>query len=374
MAGVYLHIPFCESKCIYCDFYSLAGKKQHFNNYIKCLLTEASLRKNEIVEPIKTIYVGGGTPSRLSIEQFRLMIDGLCRNLSINMNDVDEFTVEVNPDDVTTDYMLSLKQLGVNRISVGVQSFDDHELKFINRRHNAAQAIQAIACMQQAGFDNISLDLIFGIPGQTLDTWRRNIMQAVDLEVCHISAYCLMYEKGTRLWAMRQTGKVHEIDEELSIKMYQTLIDELKKADFEHYEISNFAKNGYISHHNSSYWDLTPYLGLGVAAHSYDGHFRRYNPSNLKEYIGKLSLQEIAFEQEHEEEWEKYDEYVMLRLRTAHGLVGSLLKEKFNIKFYDYFMSKAPKFLQQKDTRFFIPEEHVMLTDSITGELLWEEE
>jgi oxygen-independent coproporphyrinogen-3 oxidase len=256
MAGLYIHIPFCASKCIYCDFYSLAGSSHDTGQYVDALVAELKLRHRELAEPLRTLYVGGGTPSLLPLGQFARLVDAVGRVAPLDS--VEEFTVEVNPDDVTAGYIAGLKELGVNRISMGVQSFDDRDLRFINRRHTARQAIEAVRAIRQAGVHNVSIDLIYGIPGQTLDSWSRTVDQAVALGVEHISAYSLMYEQGTRLWVMRQTGKVAEVDDDTCVAMYDLLVSRLHLAGYGHYEISNFALPGYCSRHNSSYWDLTP--------------------------------------------------------------------------------------------------------------------
>lgn len=375
MAGLYIHIPFCASKCIYCDFYSLAGSSHDVGRYVDALVAELKLRHHEIDEPLTTLYIGGGTPSLLPSSQFSRLVDALA--CVVAMDGVEEFTVEVNPDDVTAGYIARLKSLGVNRISMGVQSFDDRDLRFINRRHTAQQALEAVHAIGQAGVHNVSIDLIYGIPGQTLDSWTCTVDQAVALGVEHISAYSLMYEQGTRLWVMRQTGKVTEIDDDTCVAMYDTLVSRLRLAGYDHYEISNFALPGYCSRHNSSYWDLTPYLGLGPAAHSYDGRVRRYNPPRLKSYLHSLEAGQCAFVTETETDWQRYDEYVMLRLRTAAGLCVDDMKGRFAPCFVDYFLSKVQPLLgtsieECEGNRYRIPESRIMVADAITTELLWD--
>lgn len=374
MAGLYIHIPFCASKCIYCDFYSLAGSSHDTGQYVDALVAELKLRHCELAEPLRTLYVGGGTPSLLPLGQFARLVDAVGRVAPFDS--VEEFTVEVNPDDVTAGYIAGLKELGVNRISMGVQSFDDRDLRFINRRHTARQAIEAVRAIRQAGVHNVSIDLIYGIPGQTLDSWSRTVDQAVALGVEHISAYSLMYEQGTRLWVMRQTGKVAEVDDDTCVAMYDLLVSRLHLAGYGHYEISNFALPGYCSRHNSSYWDLTPYLGLGPAAHSYDGHVRRYNPPRLKSYLHNLHEGKCVFVTESETDWQRYDEYVMLRLRTAAGLCVDDMKARFEPRFVAYFLGKVQPLLGTSivgdGTRYRIPESRIMVADAITTELMWD--
>ena len=375
MAGLYTHIPYCKSKCIYCDFYS-TPQVETMGQYVQSLLCEAELRKNEIAnEPVKTLYVGGGTPSVMPVELLTSLINGLSE--IFDLSQVEEFTIEVNPDDVTNDYVKNLTAIGVNRVSMGVQSFNDNELKAINRRHTAQQAIDAVNAIKKAGVTNVSIDLIFGLPGQTLDTWQSNVEQAIGLDVQHISAYNLSYEPGTRLWVMRDRGKVQEVSEDDCIAMHTMLVARLKEADFEHYEISNFARPGYRSSHNSSYWDFTPYLGLGAAAHSFDGNTRRYNPSSIKEYINKLNDGNTAYIEEHIEWWERYDEEVMVRLRTSDGLDTSLISKHFGDKAFHHLLKQAQPFIDQgylhlKGNNIILTPSGVMTSDNIIRNLMWD--
>ena len=377
MAGLYVHIPFCQSKCIYCDFYSMPDRLHQASEYVDALLIEAEARREEVKgEPITTVYVGGGTPSLLSEMLMEKLVTGLGR--IFDMSRVEEFTIEVNPDDVHVDYIRFLRSIGVNRVSMGVQSFRDEDLRLINRRHHAAQAISAVEAISAAGIENISIDLIYGIPGQSEQDWKKNVEKAISLKVNHISAYSLMYEHGTRLSTMRDKGLVEEVAEESMAAMYDILVKALHHAGYQHYEISNFCLPGYHSRHNSSYWNLTPYLGLGVAAHSYDGAVRRYNPSHLQDYLQAMKAHQPFAKAEQCTEPERYDEYVMLRLRTASGLGIEALQEMFSPKYSDYFIRKAKVLLAQgllceAEGNVFIPEHHVLVTDMITCELMWED-
>lgn len=377
MAGLYIHIPFCESKCIYCDFYSMANNNHLIDKYINALLVEAAQRKNELnSETITTVYLGGGTPSLLSITQLSKLVNGLKK--VFDFSDVEEFTIEVNPDDVTADYIQQAKSLGINRVSMGVQSFCDEDLRFINRRHTAKQATDAIHIIKEAGIDNISIDLIYGIPGQNIEIWKNNVDTAISLSVQHISAYTLMYEKGTRLSVMRSLGKITEVDDDVVAAMYDYLVAQLKSNGYIHYEISNFALPGFHSRHNSSYWNLTPYLGLGVAAHSFDGTVRRFNPSNLKKYLDALGEGKLYVEVENITQAERYDEYVMLRLRTADGIDADELMHRFGEEYYQFFIEKTKPlvsegYLINENGRYYIPENHIMISDNITCDLLWDD-
>lgn len=377
MAGLYIHIPFCESKCIYCDFYSMANNNHLIDKYIDALLVEAAQRKNELnSETITTVYLGGGTPSLLSITQLSKLVNGLKK--VFDFSDVEEFTIEVNPDDVTADYIQQAKSLGINRVSMGVQSFSDEDLRFINRRHTAKQATDAIHIIKEAGIDNISIDLIYGIPGQNIEMWKNNVDTAISLSVQHISAYTLMYEDGTRLSVMRSLGKITEMDDDVVAAMYDYLVAQLKSNGYIHYEISNFALPGLHSRHNSSYWNLTPYMGLGVAAHSFDGTVRRFNPSNLKKYLDALGEGNLCVEVEKITKAEKYDEYVMLRLRTADGIDADELMHRFDEEYYQFFIEKTKPLVSEgslinENGRYYIPENHIMISDNITCDLLWDD-
>lgn len=373
MAGVYVHIPFCKRKCIYCDFYSIASSRLS-DRYVKAVGMEAQLRGQEIAGmPVKTLYIGGGTPSVLSFEQLSVLIEGL--RAAVDLSHVEEFTVEVNPDDVTHEFAEQLLKLGVNRVSMGVQSLVDEELVFLNRRHDAKEAMKAYCDLQSAGFNNISIDLIYGIPGQTLDTWKYTLEKALSLQAKHVSCYNLSYEEGTMLYKLRETGRVTECDDNTCVEMYDILVDMLGGAGYEHYEISNFAMPGFYSRHNSGYWDKTPYLGLGASAHSYDGNMRRYNPDNVKLYVESLENDVVVCVGEQESVDEKYDEDVMLRLRTSRGIDSEWIKSIYGKAYSDYFVNAIRSFVDSglviKDgCRYRLSRNGVMLSDMIMRELM----
>lgn len=373
MAGIYIHIPFCKKKCIYCDFYSI-GANGLEGEYVSALIKELGVRKQELHnEPIETIYFGGGTPSLLTAQQIGRIIKAIQKECIANA--VKEITVEVNPDDITERYVKALVEVGVNRISMGVQSFDDAELKYINRRHTADEAVKAVEAIKEAGITNISIDLIYGLPGQNMESWQRSINKAVALDVPHISCYCLSYEEGTRLYQLRELGAVKECDEDSCIQMYEVLVEVLKAYGYEHYEVSNFAKEGMYSKHNSSYWNGTSFLGLGASAHSFDGFVRSYNISNVKQYISKIESGNLACEREEETVDEKYDEYIMIRLRTMWGIDSNDLKNKFGEKYYCHFKKESERYLQsgkmsQCGTVFRLTESGIMLSDMIIRDLM----
>lgn len=311
MAGLYIHIPFCHAKCAYCDFYS-TPRSEHASEYVDALLRELDARLHEIEDQITTVYIGGGTPSSLPAADLRRLVTRMA------LFHPEEFTVEVNPEDVSATLAGMLVGEGVNRVSMGVQSLVDEELRTVGRRHTARQASEAVETLRAAGVDNLSLDLIYGLPGQTADSWRHSLRGILGLQPEHLSAYALSYEPGTRLWAMRMAGKVTETPQELSEQMYLTLCEEAAAAGMEHYEIANFCIPGYHSRHNSSYWDFTPYLGLGVSAHSFDGKQRRYNPADISAYIAARPGSYAV--PDPETDTERYDDYVMTALRTSRGI------------------------------------------------------
>ena len=377
MAGVYVHIPFCASRCSYCDFFSTLKLAEVGQSYVEAVVTEAGLRRDELRgEAVRTLYLGGGTPSQLPLPLLSQLVDGLSSSLGLTA--VEEFTIEANPDDVTPEWCSALPSLGVNRVSMGVQTFEDDILRLIGRRHTAAQAVQAIANLRAAGIGNLSIDLIYGLPGQTLESWSRSVEQAVALEPNHISAYWLSYEPGTRLSRQLERGEVTEVPEEDCVEMYHELVERLRAAGFEHYEISNFALPGYRSRHNSSYWDGTPYLGLGAAAHSYDGTVRRSNPSNLNVYIDRIAAGETACEEEEMTLWERYDERVMLGLRRSEGVDVELLRQEFGDELAEHFVHEVQRHLaagnvrREGPSRYLLTDKGILLSDSVMRDVMWD--
>ena len=378
MVGVYVHIPFCASRCSYCDFFSTLQLADAGTSYVEAVVAEARLRRGELCgAQVKTLYLGGGTPSQLPLSLLSRLVDGL--RDALDLSAVEEFTVEANPDDVTPEWCAAVASLGVNRVSMGVQSFEDPILRLIGRRHTARQAMDAVANLRKAGISNISIDLIFGLPGQTVASWTASVEQAIALKPQHISAYGLTYEEGTRLWHQRERGEVVEVPEEQCLEMYRVLVDELQAAGYEHYEISNFALPDYHSRHNSSYWDDTPYLGLGAAAHSYDGKVRRWNPHDLRLYIDKVLAGELACELEELSRSERYDERVMLGLRTARGIDTERLRVDFGDEAWRYFIREAARHVEAgnlrvtEDGRYVLTRDGIMLSDSIIRDLMWDE-
>lgn len=313
VAGLYIHIPFCKKRCLYCDFFSTTLLERR-EEYVEALIREIQARKHETDEPIRTIYLGGGTPSTLDIQDIQRLL------AAIDMPEAEEITMELNPGDATPEYLQALKKAGINRLSIGVQSFQDELLHLIGRRHNAAQAIEAVRRAQEAGFDNLSIDLMYALPTQTMAQWRADIETALRLGIQHISCYGLMYEEGTALTCMRDQGELTPIDEDTENAMYDYLCARLKDAGFVHYEVSNFALPGFASKHNSRYWDGTPYIGVGAGAHSYIGNIRSWNPDDLDAYLRGIQDGNLVRESETLTDQDVYNERIMLGLRTCQGV------------------------------------------------------
>lgn len=317
MAGLYIHIPYCHSKCIYCDFFS-TPRQVDMDEYISALLTEYDLRKNEINEEWETLYIGGGTPSIIPVVSLERLVNGLKERIDIRA--LQECTIEANPEDVTPEWVEAVVECGINRVSMGIQSFNDDELTFINRRHNAAKAVEAIKILRDNGISEISGDLIYGLPEQSSDDWLRSLDRLLDLQLPHFSAYLLSYEPGTRLYAMLQSGRIDEVSEDEACLRYHILCNRAREAGYEHYEISNFSLPGHNAVHNTNYWKDKPYLGLGVSAHSFDGETRRYNGTRIKDYISSLNNQQACFITEEETDDERHNDGIITALRTRQGI------------------------------------------------------
>lgn len=373
MAGIYIHIPFCKSRCIYCDFYS--GTDFSFlNRYIDALCSEIAARKNYLNgAAIETVYFGGGTPSVLSSKHFEQIFEAL--EVNFGLSHCQELTLEANPDDMSDAFFRSIASFPFNRLSMGVQSFNDAHLRILHRRHTSNEAKEAIARARRFGFDNISIDLMFGLPSQTIDDWQESLLLAIQQEVNHISAYHLIYEEGTPLWRMKEQGMVCEIDEELSVRMFEVLIDTLTQNGFEHYEISNFALPEFRSRHNSSYWNATPYLGVGAAAHSYNGSERSYNVADTQRYCEAMEQGLDCYEIEHLSRSERYDDMVITALRTCEGLEIEKVRTLFGADYVDYLMQQAAPYLKSRQlrltpTHLILTRAGIFISDGIMSNLL----
>lgn len=368
--GVYIHIPYCHSKCFYCDFYSKPLESTR-HAYIDALIQECALRANECNGPIETLYIGGGTPSSLHPESLRSLIEGIGKHLDISR--VKEFTMEVNPEDVTDDNLTQWVSMGVNRLSMGIQSLDDSLLQAIGRRHSAVQAIKAAELINRY-FDNFSLDIMYGLPGQSIDTLDNTLQGILSLGATHLSAYHLSFEPGTRMYAMLLAGKVDEVDENVSTAMYNLVRERLTVAGYCHYEISNFSLPGYHSRHNSNYWNSTPYLGLGASAHSFDGLIRRYNSSSITTYIDTISKGECAYIIDEETPINRFNDFIITRLRTSTGIDTSTI----DISLQPYWNEIQPEIshkltigqLAQDGPHIYIPSELWLTADAIMRDLI----
>ncbi|MBP5770443.1 MAG: radical SAM family heme chaperone HemW [Bacteroidaceae bacterium] len=362
MAGIYVHIPFCRSRCAYCDFFSTT-REGELPHYVEILCREMKERRDEFADTrVRTIYIGGGTPSLLSATQLQRILDCISANYAVE--EEAEVTVEMNPDDRFLPH--------VNRISLGIQTFDDDLLRLIRRRHDSQTAVCAVKRLQEAGIRNISIDLIYGLPGQTMAQWEHDLDTAFSLGIQHLSAYALSYETGTLLTRWRDEGRVAETDEEISVAMYQRLCQRAREAGFEHYELSNFALPGFHSRHNSSYWTGEPYLGFGPGAHSYDGQrTRRVNEADLDAYFNnplKGSFERLSTT-------ELYDEAVMCGLRTRRGIDIKQLAVRFGDTQRAYLLHMAEPHLRTgrlvlTDNRLRLTEQAIMISDDIMSDLM----
>lgn len=373
MAGIYIHVPFCKTRCIYCDFYSTTCSDQT-DAFVESLCVELKERKDYLKgDAIDTIYFGGGTPSQLSADQFRKIFNAIeCNYGPLHAK---EITLEANPDDLTEAYVAQLAMLPFNRISMGIQTFNDDVLKLLKRRHNANQAVEAVTRCRKAGFKNISIDLIYGLPGETKESWAADLEKAISLNVEHISAYHLIYEEDTLLYKLRQEHKVEEVDEDNSLLFFEMLIDKLNAAGYEHYEISNFCKPGMYSRHNTSYWQSTPYLGCGPSAHSFNGNEREWNLPNLNNYIAQASQGTRPYEKEELSLIDRYNEFVITSLRTHWGLPLNRVKELFGDELYNYCIQMAkPHLANQKmtqtDNLLKLTRNGIFVSDDIMSDLL----
>ena len=343
--------------------------------FVDAVCKEIVQRKDELNgEPIKTIYFGGGTPSRLHRNHFEQLFETFFSTFSVTSDA--EITLEANPDDLSEEYIRQLQALPFNRISIGIQSFNDEELRFLSRRHSAEQAIRAVKLCQENGFENISIDLMYGLPQQTLEIWQHNINRAIELNVPHISAYHLIYEEKTKLYSLRDAGKIKPVDDETGNEMFSMLIDSLTENGFEHYEISNFAREGFISKHNSSYWKSDAYLGLGPAAHSFTNEQRSWNISSLKKYIAAIEQKNSYREIENLTKEERYNEFILTGLRTKWGVDLEELKNRFGEELYGYALQNSAKFidlklLTLKNNILTLSRKGIFISDGIMSELMW---
>jgi oxygen-independent coproporphyrinogen III oxidase len=373
MAGLYLHIPFCKKLCSYCDFYHVIYEGDK-SDYISALSTELEARRDYLGnEKISTIYIGGGTPSLLSVKQTEILLEQIHNYYSIEENC--EISIEMNPDDVNPEYLAGIKKININRISLGIQSWRDADLKLLNRRHNSAQAESALRETLKAGFENVTIDLIYGIPGMSINEWSSNLDFSFSFDIKHLSAYHLTFEKGTVFWKMLEKGAIKEIEEDESTALFNLLIEKSEKAGFLHYEISNFGKPGFFSKHNTNYWKQVNYLGIGPSAHSFNGYSRQWNISDVKGYIKSINSGKPFFEREELDNRTRFNEYIMTSLRTMWGMDLDYVEKLFEKEGYDYVVNLSGKFkdygLMKKEGNYLIlTNQGKMISDNIISEFM----
>jgi oxygen-independent coproporphyrinogen III oxidase len=373
MAGIYIHIPFCRQKCYYCDFYKTTNSSGT-SKFLSALEQEAELRKNYLNEDnVNTIYFGGGTPSVLKQEELAGIMHFLYRLYQV-MPDA-EITFEANPDDLTPEYLLALKQAGINRLSIGIQSFNNELLQKMNRRHDAHQAREAIENAFNSGFSNLSADLIYGLPGLTSRQWKHDLREMFRLPVVHLSAYHLTYHQGTPFYTWLKKGTLKELSETTSIEQFNILLDETAEAGFEQYEISNFARSHNYSLHNKAYWFGDTYLGLGPSAHSFDGISRQWNVSHLDAYINGIFKKIPYYEREMLTANDRFNEYILTRIRTRWGISYSEIRELFGTEIAEATGKKADTFISsgkivQQEGRYLLTREGLFISDTLMAEFM----
>lgn len=344
MSGLYIHIPFCKQACHYCDFhFSTVMKKR--TEMVDALIREIALRKDEMSETVETIYFGGGTPSVLSNQEIDHIIEAVYSHFAVADNP--EITLEANPDDLSNDRIIELSKSRINRLSIGIQSFFDEDLKLMNRAHNAAEAKQSLAEAAQH-FSNISIDLIYGIPGMDDEKWRQNIETALSFGIPHISSYALTVEPKTALHKLVATGEIPSPSDEAASEHFSILCDRLDQKGFVHYELSNFGKPGYFSRNNTAYWLGKKYLGIGPSAHSYDGHSRSWNIANNSLYLKAIAQNQLPQEREILTKTDRYNEYIMTGLRTIWGVSLERIEREFGADVLEYLEAQSESFLQQE--------------------------
>ena len=373
MAGLYIHIPFCKQKCSYCDFHFSTSLKNK-QDLIQALAKELSLKSTMVNSPIETIYFGGGTPSILNPNELELLVNTIYNHYEVAQKI--EFTLECNPDDLTLQQLKTVKKIGVNRLSIGIQSFFDDDLQFFNRAHNAKEAEHSILMSQDAGFENITIDLIYGSPLLTDEKWMKNLETINELNIPHLSAYTLTIEPNTALHHQVKTGKIHPLEDEKTLAQFNTLIERTKQYGLTQYEVSNFGKENFYSLHNSNYWKGVEYLGVGPSAHSYIGNKRYWNISHNAKYITAINTGGNYFEEELIDKKTAYNEYVLTRLRTIWGVDKQYIKDQFNEKLYQHFEKEVSPYLNSthlNEEQGVITLNHkgLFIADKITSDLFW---
>lgn len=371
MAGIYIHIPFCRKKCTYCDFHFSTTFENYRERMVNAIVKEAYSRAAELSkETVKTVYFGGGTPSVLNEDELHRILMTVRKNYAVDENV--EITLEANPDDINIELLKIWRREGVNRLSIGVQSFRSEDLEWMNRSHTAEQSVNAVKLAQQEGFDNITIDLIYGLPNMSMTEWEAQLDQAIALNVPHISAYCLTVEPNTALAHLTKTGKIVTPGDQVQSEEFLMLRRKLLEAGYVQYEVSNFGKEGFESQHNSAYWKNENYLGIGPSAHSFDGASRRWNVSNNQRYMSALETEDVYFEVETLSPIDKFNELLLTGLRTVYGVDKTvLLKEVsppalFEAQINEY---KVKGWLLEEDDKFLLTPEGLLFADQIASEL-----
>jgi len=372
MSGIYIHIPFCKHKCHYCNFFSSVSIKKK-DELLEALLFEIELQKDYLHgETIKTIYIGGGTPSLLKKEDILNIYNEISRNF--NIDDQLEFTLEANPDDLNREKLTEMRDTPLNRLSIGVQSFFDEDLQYLNRMHNAKQSKEVIIDALNVGYENLSVDLIYGIPGQSRLRWKNNVEILTEMKIPHISAYSLTVEPGTIFENRISKKKITPPDENLSLSHFRDLMKIMNENEYIHYEISNFSKEGFFSKHNSNYWFNKKYLGLGPSAHSYNGNERQWNVSNISSYIEKIKNKIIPCEKETLSAKEKFNEYLMVSLRTIQGCDLNYIDKNFGTDMYLHCVKHIKPYceagqIKMENKRLYLTEKGKLFADKIAAEI-----
>lgn len=376
MAGIYIHIPYCKQACHYCDFH-FSTSLQNMDKMHASICQEIALRKHYLLgETVETIYFGGGTPSLFSGAQLAKVLTSVRDHFQVSENP--EITLEANPDDLTLEKLKELKQIGINRLSIGIQSFDERRLKFLNRSHNAKEALDCVKNAQSAGFENLTVDLIYAIPPESMSYWESDLKKAIELGVPHISLYGLTIEERTVFGNWQSKGKLQETSEDVAADQYKLAIDTLTNKGYDHYEVSNFAKPGFRSRHNSAYWSGTMYLGIGPGAHSFNGTNRSFNVRNNASYITCLNKSEIPETLESLTSSQRMNEYILIRLRTCEGLDSEVFKRRFG---HDLYSDKTVQLEQFTNQGLIRSDKHTialttdgfMVADQIALGLFYEE-
>tara|TARA_B100000780_G_scaffold63375_1_gene41273 strand:+ start:4163 stop:5290 length:1128 start_codon:yes stop_codon:yes gene_type:complete len=372
MAGIYIHIPFCKQACNYCDFHFSTSLKMK-DSFVDALLKEIDLRKSVFeTETIDSIYLGGGTPSLLNAIELHRIFEKLYASFKVSMDA--EITLEANPDDLSYEKIQELKNTSVNRLSIGIQSFRDADLKFMNRAHTSSEALNSIKMCKEAGLDNITIDLIYGTPGMDENAWLENLHTAFELNIPHISSYALTVEEKTALYYQILKNKTPDVDEQQSVLQFEVLMAEMKRNGYEQYEISNFCKEGAYSRHNSSYWKKDNYLGLGPSAHSFLGNKRLWNVSNNSKYINSLETGVLPLEEECLTVRDRYNEYIMTSLRTKWGCSLQVIENDFSLELANYFKAEIKRYVAQRNVAvemetYYLTQSGKLLADRIASDL-----